>query len=222
MATYDLDLAHKYSNNHKPELEKDKKCGCFYCLKIFSPSEIKEWIIEDNPCDKLGTAICPYCEIDSVIGESSGFPINEDFLAAMHERWFGENEGRTIQLEEDVVAMASEPIPDVEPSELLDWYASHHSEQGLAEAYAAAHNKAWWVEDNIYDYEEGTPDHKQACDITDAWFFVEEKLREQIFAILRSEGVSIPEKGYITVLTPFMNRNGFIDGNGWWIPTIEE
>ena len=32
MEQYDLDKAHKYSNNHKPELEKDKVCGCFYCL----------------------------------------------------------------------------------------------------------------------------------------------------------------------------------------------
>lgn len=85
---YNLELAHCFSNNHKPELEKDNKCGCFYCLAIFKPSEIKEWIIDDNPCDKRGTAICPHCGIDSVIGESSGFPITEEFLLEMKNRWF--------------------------------------------------------------------------------------------------------------------------------------
>lgn len=80
--------AHAYSNNHKAALEKDNLCGCFYCLEMFPPSKIDEWIIDDNPCDYLGTAICPYCEIDSVIGESSGYPITKEFLAAMNKIWF--------------------------------------------------------------------------------------------------------------------------------------
>ena len=73
--------AHKFSNNHMGAIQKDKVCGCFYCLKIFSPDEIDEWIIDDNPCDRGGTAICPYCGIDSVIGESSGIPSPKIFYA---------------------------------------------------------------------------------------------------------------------------------------------
>lgn len=92
MKKYDLDLAHAFSNGHKPELEKDHVCGCFYCLAIFDPAEITEWIIEDNDCDRRGTAICPYCEIDSVIGESSGFPITKEFLQAMNRKWFSNQE----------------------------------------------------------------------------------------------------------------------------------
>lgn len=75
--------AHKFSSNHKEELQKDEKCGCFYCLKIFAPAEIKEWIP-----DAKGTAICPYCGVDSVIGEYSGFPITSDFLSKMKKYWF--------------------------------------------------------------------------------------------------------------------------------------
>lgn len=75
--------AHKYSINHKELLLKDKKYGCFYCLTIFSPQEIEEWIE-----DTSGTAICPYCGIDSVIGESSGYPITKEFLSKMKEQWF--------------------------------------------------------------------------------------------------------------------------------------
>lgn len=66
--------AHKYSDHHREKLEKDKQCGCFYCLSIFSPKEIDEWI------DAEKTALCPYCSIDSVIGESSGYPITKEFL----------------------------------------------------------------------------------------------------------------------------------------------
>ena len=75
--------AHKFSSNHKTELQKDKICGCFYCLKIFNPNEIKEWIK-----DSEGTALCPYCGIDSVIGAYSGFPITTDFLSEMKAYWF--------------------------------------------------------------------------------------------------------------------------------------
>ena len=64
--------------------EKDKSCGCFYCYKVFDPNEIKDWIKDRNG----DTAICPYCGIDSIIGESSGFPITEEFLKKMHNYWF--------------------------------------------------------------------------------------------------------------------------------------
>jgi hypothetical protein len=78
--------AHKYSSNNMASLKKDDLCGCFYCLKIFNPNEITEWTDEDEESYK--TALCPYCEIDSVIGKSSGYPITEDFLGAMKEHWF--------------------------------------------------------------------------------------------------------------------------------------
>lgn len=84
----DLQRAHDFCVNHKPELEQDKICGCFFCKKIFQPSEIKEWIIADTPVDWRGTAVCPYCDVDSVIGESSGYPITRKFLFAMNKYWF--------------------------------------------------------------------------------------------------------------------------------------
>lgn len=62
---------------------QDQRCGCFYCLKIFHPNEIIEWIDEPGK-----TALCPFCEIDSVIGESSGFPITVEFLQQMQQYWF--------------------------------------------------------------------------------------------------------------------------------------
>ncbi len=75
--------AHTFSSNHKEKIMKDTLCGCFYCLKIFNPNEIIDWLK-----DAQGTAVCPYCGIDSVIGESSGYPITKEFLTAMNEHWF--------------------------------------------------------------------------------------------------------------------------------------
>jgi hypothetical protein len=80
----DLMKAHGFSINHKTQILNDKKCGCFYCLEVFSPNDIKEWIK-----DKIDyTAKCPFCGIDSVICESSGYPITKEFLLQMKEYFF--------------------------------------------------------------------------------------------------------------------------------------
>lgn len=74
--------AHKHSRLNRIEIEKSKNCGCFYCLEVFSPKEIDDWI------DGEQTAICPYCGIDSVIGDASGYPITKEFLQEMKNHWF--------------------------------------------------------------------------------------------------------------------------------------
>lgn len=85
---WDVILAHTFSKNHMNELKQDKTCGCFCCLRIFDPKEIKEWMINENPSDEYGTAVCPYCGCDSIIGESSGYPISTEFLSKMNGYWF--------------------------------------------------------------------------------------------------------------------------------------
>ncbi|MFE0233479.1 cytoplasmic protein [Brucella anthropi] len=78
----DIIEAHKRSIHHRPEIEASGKCGCFYCLEIFEPGAITEWVDDDD------TALCPHCGIDSVIGDASGYPIDGAFLTRMHGHWF--------------------------------------------------------------------------------------------------------------------------------------
>ena len=75
--------AHDCSIRNKEQLAKSKKCGCFNCGEIFPPSEITDYVSDGEP-----TALCPYCHIDSVIGDASGFPITPKFLRDMNKRWF--------------------------------------------------------------------------------------------------------------------------------------
>lgn len=91
------------------------------------------------------------------------------------------------------------------------------TETELAALFAMASNKTVWVEDEIYDFEEGTEEWKRAVEITDFWFDLEKKLRERIFDILRTEGAEIPTTRQIVVLEPFMKRNGYRNGRGWWV-----
>lgn len=75
--------AHKFSMNNRNELNSDTICVYFYCLKIFNPKEITKWID-----DTSGTALCPYCGIDSIIGEYTGYPITQEFMEKMYQYWF--------------------------------------------------------------------------------------------------------------------------------------
>ncbi|WP_420489523.1 hypothetical protein [Neobacillus niacini] len=43
-----FEMAHRFSSHHRKELVKDNICGCFYCLKIFNPSEITDWCDSEN------------------------------------------------------------------------------------------------------------------------------------------------------------------------------
>lgn len=117
----------------------------------------------------------------------------------------------------DIVVMAEEPISERTPEEIRDYFANKKTEQDLADAFAITSNEFFWVADNIYDYEEGTPEHKTACEITDGWGALMDEYEERIFEILTSEGVTIPASAQIRVLIPFMSRNGYRDANGWWI-----
>lgn len=77
-----INIAPKLAMHNKDKLSKVSECACYYCCKVFKPSEIKEWV------DKNDTALCPYCSVDAVL------PVYEDnekdiiFLTKLHEYWF--------------------------------------------------------------------------------------------------------------------------------------
>ncbi|AFL90470.1 hypothetical protein Terro_4267 [Terriglobus roseus DSM 18391] len=76
--------AHKHCIENRVEVEASALCGCFYCMSIYPPSEIVDWIYDREAL----TADCPRCGIDAVIGSASGFPITPEFLSTMNEHWF--------------------------------------------------------------------------------------------------------------------------------------
>jgi len=63
----------------------NKKCGCFYCESIFEGSIITEYT------DSNRTALCPNCNLDSVIYEKDNLEITQDLLNQMNARWFKTN-----------------------------------------------------------------------------------------------------------------------------------
>ena len=84
MCSQNLEQVYKHSKNNKQEIDKSDTCGCFYCREMFVPKEIKNWIKDE----KGDTALCPYCQIDAVIGNASGFEINKKLLEELYNKYF--------------------------------------------------------------------------------------------------------------------------------------
>lgn len=78
--------AHRHSIRHRDQVLTSKACGCFFCLAVFRPNEIANWV--DTIDGVAQTALCPKCGIDSVIGSNSGYPIEPEFLGQMRKHWF--------------------------------------------------------------------------------------------------------------------------------------
>ena len=51
--TIDYTKAHEFSAGHRKRLLQDRKCGCFYCLKIFAPKEICSWIEDVGGAERV-------------------------------------------------------------------------------------------------------------------------------------------------------------------------
>ena len=87
MTAVDLETPHKHCTRNREELARSVACGCFYCLAVYPPGEVTEWIPERG--EELVTALCPRCGIDSVLGTASGYPVTDRaFLEGMQRHWF--------------------------------------------------------------------------------------------------------------------------------------
>lgn len=121
------------------------------------------------------------------------------------------------KLKKDIIVMCGEPSPGLTIEKANELFSKIETEKDIADLYAEVENKAWWIEDEQYYYDVGTDEYKVAREKTRMWFSLSDKLKEMIFVILKSEGIVIPDKGQIAVLEPFMKRNGYKNGGGWWI-----
>lgn len=88
-----LIAVHKHSISHRGEVLSSAVCGCLHCHSVFPPSAVTNWNEETG--GEAGrapgpfTAFCPTCHIDAVIGDASGYPVDDQtFLRAMRARWF--------------------------------------------------------------------------------------------------------------------------------------
>ncbi len=82
-----IEKAHRATIYNRETILKSSLCTCFYCGSQVNPQE-EEYLPWTDKGDL--TLLCPYCGIDAVIGDKSGFPINRlEFIYACSNLWFG-------------------------------------------------------------------------------------------------------------------------------------
>lgn len=86
---------------NRTQVLKSKKCGCSVCGILFSPELITDWFhlgkLEEYGVI-IGTAICPYCDGDTVIPESECYTLDEELVEYMQkiefkriDKWYKKN-----------------------------------------------------------------------------------------------------------------------------------
>lgn len=109
-----LEAIWHFCSNHEDLVKSSEQCGCFYCQKLFLPTEIKLWVNDES------TAACPYCGIDSVLPETPLYDLNADLLQKMHRYWCGpELYSRTIDISGRRVAYSEVRPPRPQATLLL-------------------------------------------------------------------------------------------------------
>ena len=78
---FDIEQAARLSRRNRAAVKAAVHCGCYYCLRTFESSAVKEWADLDEQ-----TALCPLCAIDSVLPNVTDVAV----LNAANERWFCE------------------------------------------------------------------------------------------------------------------------------------
>ena len=111
--------------------------------------------------------------------------------------------------------LTTEPLKGLEPDEVRGWLKEHATEHDLAVAMSAVWNKTGWLHHELND-DPPTITEEYYCE----WNTLEEELFHKIIEILESEAqqkIDLDKISWIEAINPFMNRNGFYDGRGWWI-----
>lgn len=80
----EYEQARQHSIENRQEIKKSKQVLCYYCKRVYTSNEIKDYATDE----KDDTAICPHCNVDTVIGDASGLPVTCEHFAK-HIHWYG-------------------------------------------------------------------------------------------------------------------------------------
>ena len=118
---------------------------------------------------------------------------------------------------ENTLILTVEPFVGFMPADLRAWLKENNADADLAAALAAVHNHI-----GTLGYELNEVDDPWLFYAFDAWYEIEAELYELIFKSMKQSNLrgetnySFSQQGHYR-LVPFMERNGFRSGSGWWV-----
>ena len=138
---------------------------------------------------------------------------------------------KTLKVDEKVAKAAvliKEPLEDYTPQDVRDWLKENTGDANLATAYAQVSNQVGWI-----GHEVGDPDNDAETDKSirarfDEWWALDKEIQQTIFTRIeeynKEHGTNYPISGKGThyLIEPFMNKNGYRDGCGWWVEDEKE
>ena len=99
------------------------------------------------------------------------------------------------------------------PVDVRQWLGEHRTDADLAEAMAAVGNKLGELCHEADETDDPWIDY-----VCDAWWELYLELIEHIRTARGSDFDPTAQGSHYAIL-PFMERNGFRDGSGWWVKT---
>ena len=128
----------------------------------------------------------------------------------------------------EIIALCSEPLDGFSPTQVRSMFERYTSDDSVATILAGVSNEVGWLMHELDD-----PDNDEELISTyrslfDSWYALERDLVVEVIRRLEEENQATGTK-YLTtgigthyIIKPFMERNGFVDGAGWWIKEHEE
>ena len=123
----------------------------------------------------------------------------------------------------NTLILTTEPLVGFMPADLRAWITEHSSDQNLAMALAEVHNHV-----GILGHELDETDDHWLIYAYEVWWEVEKELYDLIVASMRHSNqqgktnYNLSQTGLHWLVKPFMEKNGFRDGTGWWVQTDTE
>ena len=135
---------------------------------------------------------------------------------------FGQEESISAKefFTDGTVILVGNPMPDKSVEQMQLDIASIGGTQELVDVYVQVHNKFWYIEDALYDYEEESEEYIRVKEIVEAWGEMMDLLDKKIMVAAKEEGLLAerqPNSGTVKQLESFMKKYGYKNGGGWWI-----
>lgn len=163
-----------------------------------------EWIIiEINDAQESGFA------------ELNPLPLWESTIQAMQEP----NVIPIEEFPEGTVILSGEPLQGVAKEDFQASLSDIHTTQDLVDRYVQAHNHFWFIEDDVYDYIQGSKEYEEARNEVEAWGRIMDELQDRLIKKAKEERLFDERgRGLLKQLERFMSQYGYQDGRGWWVP----
>ena len=127
------------------------------------------------------------------------------------------------KLPENTLIPTTEPFVGFMPLDLRAWLADHNTDKDLASALAEVNDHV-----GLLGHELDEVDDPWLIYAFEAWWEIELELYDLIFGSMKRSNqrgetdYNLNQEGLYYRVKPFMERNGYRDGSGWWIKLKEE